>query len=657
MYRTLQYFLILAVPVAALFVGCSGEPGAREFRNGIRELEQGRHVRAMALLEKSVSRRPASGENAAAHNYIGVAAWRLGRVQRAIEAFENSRRQDPNLFEPVYNLAVLYHGGGDMEKAAPLFEEAARMAPQDSRPLEFLGHIHLKAGRLPESRRAFFGALARAPQSARVLTSMALVDRAAGDPGKAVFYLMQALERNAAYAPALYNLAVIYRDDLKDEAQASATFERYVETEPDEARRLEASAALQKLSGELPVAAEPVVQEEVAPVIEPPSTHEPVPAAQPRKAEDLLKAAREEARKRNAPAAVALCLEAAEQAAREENPKLQEQALRLAVELGFDQAQAHLALGRFLSSRGDRTAAVRSLKQAALLDPQLVEAHEALAEEAVKAGEYDTAVVTMKQVVQLAPERADGWWSLALLYDERLGIPARALEGYREFVKRFPGDPRVVRAQNRIDELAPPARGETASRQPAPPVSAPAADSAATLPRVVVTQPSGERRLNIRRPVVRNAQAAVQAYNRGTLYQQGEDWDRAIFFYTRALENDDTFTTAYFNLAAAYWAKGDHVLAKDAYRLAIELQPEAAAARFNLALLHRELRERDKAIEQLEALLKTTPDHAQAHYVLGLLYAEAPANVEKAGQHYRKFLELAPNDPAAGVVREWLRGR
>jgi len=657
MYRTIQLLLILVIPVVALFIGCAGEPGDREFRNGVRELEQGRHVRAMALLEKSISRRPASDQNAAAHSYIGVAAWRLGRVQRAMEAFEESRRLDPGLFEPTYNLAVLYLEAGDTVRAVPLFEEAARMAPQDPRPLEFLGHIHLQAGQIPAARRAFFGALARAPQSARVLTSMALVDRATGDSGKAVFYLMQALERNADYAPALYNLAVIYRDDLKDEDQARATFKRYLEVEPDEVRRIEAAATLRQMSGELPVAkAAPAPVEEpvavAAPAV-PVAAAETAPVAR-RSAEELMKLAREEAKKRNTQQAVTMCLEAAEMAEQARNVRQQEQALRLAVELGIDQARAQLALGRFLSARGDSASAIRAFKQATVLDAQMVAAHAALADEALKTGEYDAALVAMRQVVQLEPDRADTWWALASLYDERLGVPARAADSYREFVKRFPGDPRVVRAQSRINELVPPARVEP---PPQPVVAAPGTPAAAPLPRVVVTPPSGERRLSIRRPVVRNTQAAVQAYNRGTLYQQREDWVNAIFFYTRALENDDTFVTAYFNLAAAYWAKGDHELAKDAYRLAIEFQPDSPAARFNLALLHRELRERDAAVAQLNALLETTPDHAQAHYVLGLLHSEAPVDVEKAREHYRKFLELAPNDPSAGIVREWLRAQ
>lgn len=662
MFRTAFIFLAGLLLAAAVFLGCSGEPGEREFRGGVRELEQGRNVRALALLEKSISRRPASAENAVAHNYIGVAAWRLGQIPRAVEAFENSRRLNPELVEPAYNLAALYFEAGDADRATPLFEEVARLAPQDPRPLEFIGRMHFAQGRLPEARRALFGALARAPQSPRVLTAMALLDRAGGDSGRAIFYLMQALERDPAYAPALFNLGVLYRDDLKDPAQAMAYFGRCVEANADETHRAQARAALEALSAK-PAAAPAIAEQPASRPVARPAAAPEQPAPQPKAADDFLKDAKAEAAKGNTVGALNICLAAADAAAREQNAKQQEKALRLGTELGFDQARAHHALGRFLAAKGDTAGALKAFKQAVLLDGTLAAAQADLAAIALKAGEQDTALVSMRQAVQLEPGNAESLWSLAMLYDETLGMPARAVETYREFAKRFPGDARVVRAQSRLNELAPPparAPGAQPASQPvAPPVAVTpppaAAPEAAALPRAVVTPPSGERRLKIRKPLIRNSQSAVQAYNRGTLYQQREDWDRAIFFYTRALENDDTFTTAYFNLGAAYWAKGDHELAKDAYRLAIETQPEASAARFNLALLHRELRERDAAIRELNALLETTPDYAQAHYVLGLLHAETPPDIESAKQHYQKFLELTPADPAASIVREWLK--
>ncbi len=220
--------LILACAMGLLF-GCGGEPGAREFRTGIREIDRGNYVLGKTLLEKSINKRPGSDANAIAYNYVGIASWKLNQVQRAIEAFEYSRQLDPKLVDPLYNMAGVFYDGGDLVRAARLLEEAAHLDPADARPLEFLGSIHVEAGRWPEARRALFGALARSPQSPRVLTSLALVERATGGADKAIFYLMQALERKADYAPALYNLGLLYERELKDREQAAAYFRRYLE--------------------------------------------------------------------------------------------------------------------------------------------------------------------------------------------------------------------------------------------------------------------------------------------------------------------------------------------------------------------------------------------------------------------------------------------
>ena len=160
--------------------------------------------------------------------------------------------------------------------------------------------------------------------------------------------------------------------------------------------------------------------------------------------------------------------------------------------------------------------------------------------------------------------------------------------------------------------------------------------------------------LRLKPTLVRNTHAAVQAYNRGTLYQQQEDWDRAIYYYTRAVENDDTFATAFFNLGSVYWAKGEYAMAKEAYLKAVQIQPDMIAARYNLALICRELKEKSAAMEQLQILLKDHADYAPARYLLGMLYADDPATVGLAKDQYKAFLELAPNDPAAPVVRNWI---
>ncbi|HEY8239805.1 MAG TPA: tetratricopeptide repeat protein, partial [Kiritimatiellia bacterium] len=124
--RSLFIPLGAAVLVWTILLGCSKPPGQREFDSAVDEIRDSNYVRAMALLEKSISKRPGSEQNALAYNYLGIAAWRLGKFQEAMDAFEDSRRLSPALVEPLYNQGVLSAESGDAARAIILLGDAAR---------------------------------------------------------------------------------------------------------------------------------------------------------------------------------------------------------------------------------------------------------------------------------------------------------------------------------------------------------------------------------------------------------------------------------------------------------------------------------------------------------------------------------------------------
>ena len=674
MQRSFWVAAVLVVLLVGLPFGCGGRPGEREFRNGVKEIDRGNYVRGITLLEKSITKRPGSDDNAIAYNLLGVACWKLGQVQRATEAFEYSRRLAPALFEPTYNLASLLFDGGDIERAATLLEEAAVLDTQDPRALELLGQIHAQKGEWQEARRVLFGAFARSPKSPRVLTALGVIESRTGGADKAIFYLTQALDKNPSYAPAIFNLAVLYQREVKDKEQAVTYYRRFLEApglDPDHVEQ--AMQALEELGAGQPKptpAPEPVPAQPAAPsapvaAVVTPAPQPAAPAARPpaepavRTAETLLKEAADEAGRGKAQAALNLCLEAAARAERSKDEALQEKALREAVRLCFDQARAHYALGRFLFGRGDVEAASKAYKQAMVLDPKFALAYIGLAESAVKTGEMDAALVAIKQATQLEPNNPDVWWTQATLY-EQLKLTEKAVQAYRDFEKRFPGDARVLKAGERVRKLEPPLAPAPVVAPPRAAVPANSTAPAAIPPVTQISAPprapasASGRKLSIRKPLFRNTSAAVEAYNRGVVYQQREDWDRAIYYYTRAVENDDAFATAFFNLGAVYWSRGDLDLARDAYAHAVELRPDMVAARYNLALVLRERKERAAALDQFNALLKLNPGYAPAHYALGMIYAEDAGTLAQARRHYQEFLKLAPADPSAPTVKGWL---
>ena len=534
--------------------------------------------------------------------------------------------------------------------------------PADSRSLEFLGSIYTQVGKWQEARRALFGALARSPQSPRVLTALAIAEIHTSGADKAIFYLMQALERKTDYAPALFNLGVIYLRQMKDKAQAAAYFKKYIEVAGNDPHADYARLIIEDLTGvpaapmtmvtvstavvprvETPVAPPPQIEAQPPPKpqVEPPPAQPPSGA---RTLDNLLKSAKTESEKGNVQAALNLCLEAAGKAERAGDATLQEKLLRECVKLCFDQPRAHYALGRFLYDHGQYNAALKTFKQAIVLDPKFTLAQLGLADAAVKTDEIDTALVAIKQAIQLEPNNPDTLWSLAVLYDQELQNSDKAAQMYRQFADRFPSDPRVLKAKERLNKLAPP---PVRRASPALPVS-----------RAGARAPSSHATGRL---------VAFQA-DHGSQYARGGPWlitaarfinsrkigIALIYYYTRAVENDDMFATAFFNLGSVYWAKGEYTMAKEAYQKAVQLQPDMIAARYNLALVSCELKEKSAAIEQLNILLKDHADHAPGHYLLGSLYANDPATIGLAKDQYKAFLELAPNDPAAPVVRNWV---
>ena len=668
-----SYILILLAATIVLSAGCSKPDGQRELESGIRELKRDNYVRAKSQFEKAIARRPGHIDNAMIHNYLGIAAWRLGKFEEAMIAFEDSRRLNPNLIEPIYNLGVLAAERDDMRGATRYLNEAATLNRTDARPLEYLAELYMQREQWTLARNALYSALDRAPRSPRIYNDIAAVHVRLNQPQQALESLMMALEVNTKYAPALFNLAVVYDTLLADPEQARAYYKRFVSAAPRDELVPSARAAIARIDergtlATIPVpsatatdaaATDPVVDPglaaetmdpEVIAVLPVPTSPPPAVTSAPPVAsavaaslvvyENMLKQAEQRARSGQIQQAIDTYVRAAETAANERRLDLQEKAYREAVRVAIDQPRTHALLGQHLYERGQYDASARAFKQSATLNDDYAPAQLGLARLAMRNSEYDAAVVHFRKVMESDPTLSDAQWEYAMLYDKNLGMSAQAAKAYRDFAKNFPNDTRRAAALTRADTLVPLPK----------PVSPPVV--AATESRSPDTAPS--RRIEYNVPTTRNPRAASEANSRAGLYHEQKDWDRAIYFYTRALENDDQLPIVFYNLGICYSMKGDNELARDAYRRAIRLQPGMIDAKYNLALLYREIKDNPSAVRLLEEIVKAKPDYAAAHYALGLIMSEQPQTHARAKQHYQEFLRLAPNDRSAPVIRQWV---
>jgi tetratricopeptide (TPR) repeat protein len=80
--------------------------------------------------------------------------------------------------------------------------------------------------------------------------------------------------------------------------------------------------------------------------------------------------------------------------------------------------------------------------------------------------------------------------------------------------------------------------------------------------------------------------------------------------------------------------------------------PDDDQLRYLVASIHLSLGQHDEAKATLELLLLRKPEHPDAHYLLGVV--EAESNVDSAREHFRAYLEHAPNGRHAPEVRSRL---
>jgi tetratricopeptide (TPR) repeat protein len=91
----------------------------------------------------------------------------------------------------------------------------------------------------------------------------------------------------------------------------------------------------------------------------------------------------------------------------------------------------------------------------------------------------------------------------------------------------------------------------------------------------------------------------------------------AITGYIKAIEADDSYDRAFYNLGLAYYATGQMALAREAFGQAVNLNPAFVDARYNAALVdHYHLGKTPQAINELNVVLTQQPNYQPAKDLL-----------------------------------------
>jgi tetratricopeptide (TPR) repeat protein len=154
------------------------------------------------------------GKSAFVWNNLGLVAFDRGHDQEAFLNFQRASELDPKYLQARLNKASVYLDCGDYKRAHDELVEAVRIEPNDAEAQVALGVAARGAGKLDEARRAY----------------------------------ERALDLEEDYAPALFDLGVLYMDFDKDKAKAKTYLTQYMQSgDATDAKRKEAEMRLKEL--------------------------------------------------------------------------------------------------------------------------------------------------------------------------------------------------------------------------------------------------------------------------------------------------------------------------------------------------------------------------------------------------------------------------
>ncbi len=85
-----------------------------------------------------------------------------------------------------------------------------------------------------------------------------------------------------------------------------------------------------------------------------------------------------------------------------------------------------------------------------------------------------------------------------------------------------------------------------------------------------------------------------------------------------------------------------------------QLKKEKTLFHYNLGVFYTRQGDYKKAVESFNKVIAVNPQDADVHYNLGVLYSEYLNDNKKAIEHFKDYLNLAPNDPDSDKARKYL---
>jgi tetratricopeptide (TPR) repeat protein len=155
--------------------------------------------------------------------------------------------------------------------------------------------------------------------------------------------------------------------------------------------------------------------------------------------------------------------------------------------------------------------------------------------------------------------------------------------------------------------------------------------------------------------VMRLAETAGDWFARGVALEEDPATQaEAVEAYRQALELDPNHAASHINLGTLHYNRQDYSLAERYYRKAIEVDPRYALAYFDLGNVLDETGRLADAVRSYKQAIALAPTYADAHYNLALAY-EKQKQPRKALPHWRSYVRLDASGPWAVHAKNQIR--
>ena len=187
---------------------------------------------SIALFEHAVK---VTRNNDVAHNNLGWALGEVGRLDEAIEQYNEALRIFPDYVDAKGNLANALAKRGSSGEAERLYSEMLRLNPRDEKAHFNLGQMLAKEGRTDEAIAEFRQAIETKPEFAEAHYESGRQLRKQGKLDEAAAEYQETIRLKPDFSEAHDNLANIYFAQRKI-AQAIAEYYEAIRVKPDNAK-------------------------------------------------------------------------------------------------------------------------------------------------------------------------------------------------------------------------------------------------------------------------------------------------------------------------------------------------------------------------------------------------------------------------------------